>query len=284
MTAPSMVDWGEAWRVVRAGRSQGSNDQAHWDRRAQSFKDICGRSPYGAAFLGYADILPDESVFDMGCGAGTLSIPLAQMGHEVVAADFSENMLRYLRESAREKGVDDRIRTVRLDWMEDWAPHRLERCDVAVASRSIITDDLEDSLLKLDAMARRRACVTVPTKDSPRTDDKVLRAIGRAPSAENDVQYCLNILFQHGMAPELRYISTERRESWGSREDAVSDIRRSLGVLIPAEEKALASFLDEFLVEGLDGEATTCWRKGYVQPVIWAFIAWDKETRQRESV
>lgn len=276
MLTHGMVDWGKAWRTLHADDPYSSNDQAHWDCRAQSFKDICGHSSYGASFLDYANLLPGESVFDMGCGAGTLSIPLAQMGHEVIAADFSENMLRYLHESACEKGVDDRIRTVQLDWMEDWIPFGLECCDVAVASRSILTGDLEDSLLKLDAMARRRVCVTVPTRDSPRTDNKVLQSIGRTLGTETDAQYCLNILFQHGMTPELRYISSEKRESWENRDDAVADIKKPLGELTSLEEEALASFLDEFLVEGLDADGKGCWRKSSMQPVKWAFIAWNK--------
>ena len=34
-----------------------------------------------------------ESVFDMGCGSGTLCVPLAEDGYTVFAGDFSEKML-----------------------------------------------------------------------------------------------------------------------------------------------------------------------------------------------
>ena len=49
--------------------------------------------------------------------------------------------------------------------------------DVAVASRSVITHDLEDSLQKLSAVARERVCVTVGTGVSPRVDMRVAQEL-----------------------------------------------------------------------------------------------------------
>lgn len=54
-----------------------------------------------------ADFVPDNArVLDLGCGAGRTTIPLAEMGLQVVGIDISEAMVRAAREQARLAGVE----------------------------------------------------------------------------------------------------------------------------------------------------------------------------------
>ena len=71
-------------------------------------------------FLELARILPGETVFDMGCGTGALSVPLGQAGHTVVAADFSAGMLGVLREELDAHGVTS-VFPKQMSWEDDWA-------------------------------------------------------------------------------------------------------------------------------------------------------------------
>lgn len=48
-------------------------------------------------------------VLDVACGAGTQSVPLAQLGYEVVAVDASAGMLAQARQTAADYGVDEHI-------------------------------------------------------------------------------------------------------------------------------------------------------------------------------
>lgn len=57
---------------------------------------------------------PGESVLDMGCGAGSIAIPLAQAGHPVIAADFSPAMLGTLDAGIEYYGLEGRITPLEL--------------------------------------------------------------------------------------------------------------------------------------------------------------------------
>lgn len=51
-------------------------------------------------------------VLDIGAGLGQLAVRLAALGHQVVVNDISVEMLNVARQSAREAGVEDRIRWI----------------------------------------------------------------------------------------------------------------------------------------------------------------------------
>ncbi|MFR7404602.1 MAG: class I SAM-dependent methyltransferase [Coriobacteriaceae bacterium] len=112
------TDWNEEWKELQKVRRH-ADDAAFWDKRSATFTTKDAPNLYVEKFLGYADIRPGETVFDMGCGTGALAVPLGEAGHKVVAADFSQGMLDQMQARLNEAGV----RTVfpkLMSWEDDW--------------------------------------------------------------------------------------------------------------------------------------------------------------------
>lgn len=118
------TDWNAEWMRLQEKRRK-ADDVAWWDRRAKHFRPR-ETSPYAQAFLARAGVRPGESVLDMGCGSGTLAVPLAQSGCQVIAADFSPRMLEELVGAARALGV-----TVASGGFSAADAHRRERQSAA---------------------------------------------------------------------------------------------------------------------------------------------------------
>src|SRR6476646_2477407 len=83
-----------------------------WDREAAGFDDEADhglRDPM--VRQAWVDLLgrllprAPAAVVDLGCGTGTLSVLLAELGYEVTAVDLSPNMLAAARDKARAAGV-----------------------------------------------------------------------------------------------------------------------------------------------------------------------------------
>ena len=219
-------DWGEEWRALAAERRP-APDEADWDKRSQNYPRSSTRSPYVDAFIEGLGLNVGETAFDMGCGNGVLSIPLAMDGHQIIAADFSQGMLNALKEEAAQLGGLP-IKPIHMSWADDWAIHGItDDCvDVAIASRSICTDDLEDSIRRLDAVARRRCAVTLPVGLSPRSDPRILAEIGLPVVKGAAAAYAFLILMQMGRNPEVRYIESVKPNIFENEEDAVASIER----------------------------------------------------------
>lgn len=270
------IDFNEEWKAWQEKRRH-ADDSAYWDKRAPSFAKTAGTSPYARTFLERAGVQPGETVFDMGCGSGTLALPLAKRGIEVWACDFSPVMIDLMMQRAELDGTSDLIHPVELSWDEDWGAHELPVCNVAFASRSIMTADLRDSLGKLDAQARRRVCITLSTGSSPRCDEVLLAAMGREPDWYADHVFAMNILWQMGLWPSLSYIRSKRPSEFESREEA---IERTCEVFsaTPAERARLEAYAAEHLVQAVSQDTgQPCWAFDHTRITSWAFISWDKE-------
>ena len=112
-------DWNAEWKELQKARRH-ADDATYWDKRSATFGTKDAPNPYVERFLELARILPGETVFDMGCGTGALSVPLGQAGHTVVAADFSAGMLGVLREELDAHGVTS-VFPKQMSWEDDWA-------------------------------------------------------------------------------------------------------------------------------------------------------------------
>lgn len=285
-------DWNAEWKQLQQARRR-FDDASYWDKRAATFTTKDAPNPYVERFLELADIREGETVFDMGCGTGALSVPLGKRGIKVVAADFSQGMLDQMRATLDAEGV----RTVfpkRMSWSDDWSAHgvRPGMVDVALASRSVATADLRDALLRLTDVARRRVCVTLATGSSPRTDERILNAIGLSSVLGRDHLYAFNILANEGLRPEVAYIDSERTDTFDSLDDAFGVFSRMVddatAAFIDAEERAAAiarlrTWLEENLVENeragmpdKKGLPEKPLRLRVPRTVTWAFIAWNK--------
>ena len=265
------------WEKYKGYEGEQKATAEFWDAHAHPFASYSRRSPYCDAFLSRARIKPGETVFDMGCGSGTLCIPLSDGGHEVFCADFSEGMLDSVRQVIEDEGIE-RLTLCHLDWDEDWEARDLPVCDVAIASRSLFMRDIPTMLAKLDGQARRRVCITLNAGRSMFGLSAVAVAIGRGepddPAA--DWHAAIKAVVDMGYNPQVDYITTQRFDVFETCEDCIAFQLRKVAPLAKREEEAFWHYCEDRIVEYDDGE-TVGWYCLDDTVSSWGFLAWDKE-------
>ena len=70
------LDWNRLWKQDKQPDSA-RDRRDYWDRRAPSFTNPSLEDGYTEPFLSILNAAPDWTVLDVGCGTGTLAVPLA---------------------------------------------------------------------------------------------------------------------------------------------------------------------------------------------------------------
>ena len=115
--------WADCWKAALPDNGSVTDEMqaARWDKRADQFarhidEDRSKKRTSGIfGLLEEAGFSPEGArVLDIGCGPGSLSLPLARAGADVTALDISTGMLDRLRETANREGL--RINALECSW------------------------------------------------------------------------------------------------------------------------------------------------------------------------
>ncbi len=271
MTIPA--DWNEVWKQLHSRPRDEMHDPEFWNKRAPSFARHASGSDYIYQFIVIMDPAPDWSVLDIGCAAGTLAVPLSPLVNSITAVDPSTAMLSLLAERCREQSITN-IRSVQGRWEDDWDAFGIGMHDVVMASRSLITDDLQGAIRKLDSRARKCVYLSALVDDGP-YDRRIVEAAGRSFSPRADYIVVYNLLRQMGYYANVAFTVTREEKTYQDIEDAVNSLKWMIHNITAEEEKRLGRFLEKYLVCGDGGLKLP-------QPKVvrWAVMWWDKEAGQ----
>ncbi len=263
------IDWNELWLAEQGRKSWTRKKKKDWNARAASFAKRTADSDFSRLFVTMMDPEPSWTVLDVGCGPGTLAIPLAQRGLHVTALDSSEGMLEQLVKRQQELGVNG-ITPVHGSWTDSWAELGLQKHDVAIAARSLAVTNLGESLAKLQRWARRKVIVVDRVGAGP-FDPDLFAALGRDFQPGPDFIFTINILLQMGITPRLNYLEFDQQRTYVDENEAREAVAWMVDDLTPLEGRHLNEYVSQRLQKNNDDSVTLTRRK----PVKWAFISWD---------
>jgi len=264
------IDWNELWQKVQARKADSSHDPKFWDRRAPEFTRHVSASDYIDQFIRIMKPEPHWTVLDIGSGAGTLAVPLAPSVRAVTAVDSSKVMLSLLNQRCTEGGITN-ITAINGRWEDDWDELGIPVHDVAIASRSLIMNDLRDGVRKLESRARKRVYISTLVDDGP-YDRKILEAVGRGFCLGADYILVYNLLRQLGIYANIDFTINRQEQLYRDLDDALNSMRWMIYEMTQDEEERLRKHLSATLIRENDH-----WKMPYSLVVRWAVIWWEKE-------
>ena len=198
-------------------------------------------------------LTPSETVLDIGCGPGRISVPAAAQAKSVTALDGSEFMLDCVRTNAKSAGVSN-IDYVHLRWEEVEVGKNVQPHDIVVVSRTEAMRELE----KVNAVAQKRVYMFLfhgPTLKhfSDELMDGVRQAGPRPPMKPFMAGHVLlfNRLAAMGIDVNVEYLPDGFTKLYASREAAYQDLQW-LGVPDDKQERFRQN-VDRFLIPEKDG-------------------------------
>lgn len=276
------IDWNAMWQEESQHSmwNSGISRKEEWNSRAESFNKGISRAvtdeaaldkeDYISKMLARIEVKPEWSVLDIGCGPGTLAIPLAKKARSVTALDLSSEMLKHLKVNAAKSGVDN-IRYLNFSWQDAFGRKQVTGHDVVVASRSLMSGDMKEAIANIIAVTRQAAYLTFPVVHLS-FDQEVYRAIGRERIKHPPYIYIYNLLFQMGIMANVEILNSKIESRYCSIDEAIESIQRRTDPFTPAEKAKLVEFLEQKFAGQKDSPFLT--HQGHSK---WALIWWRKE-------
>ncbi len=271
------IDWNEMWqKESRDSHWDNSNAKDLLNKRADSFTKRINRvkdgeprdkDDYISKMLDRIEVKPDWTVLDIGCGPGTLAIPLAQKAKSVTALDISTQMLKNLKINAEKTSLDN-IEYLEASWQDAFSNWLVKPHDVVVASRSMMSGDMNFALSHVLALANKAAYLTFPVVHLP-LDFEVYKATGRGTKKHPPYIYILNMLYQMGVNANVEILYSKVKVQFPSIDEAIQDLQWRTDPFTPAEKTKVRSFLEKTFA----GQSSPFTHEGKSQ---WALISWRK--------
>ena len=265
---PNPIDFNQAWHDCTAQdpshRGAAAVDLAYWQSHAAGY-DAHSLSPgYYEGTLAAIEqmVRPNDTLLDVGAGAGRFALPLARSVKQVTALDHAGPMLDILQQKIQKQGIDNiHLREAA------WETATVESHDVVLAAWSLYRlPDMLAGMQKLIAATRRTLIIVAGAGHSIRHDPLLHIIWPQADQLDTPMHiYYYGILWQAGVHAEIQIVY-DRHQLVG---ESPQQIARKL-----APQQATAAALDQFtnvllpqMIQAQDG-----WR--YEQPVPVALLVW----------
>ena len=152
---PNDVKWEEFW----AERLENKVNK-DWDKAAPGFYKRTRKDDYQDALFDKLILDENDSVLDVGCGEGSVTIPMAKRVKKVIGLDSSPKMLEYLEKRALDNKIDN-IESI-LKPIEEIKYDEIGDVDVVVCSRSLNgIIRIREVLMELDKIANKYVFITI---------------------------------------------------------------------------------------------------------------------------
>ena len=242
---------------------------ADWDKKAEQMQatqfDL--QNNYVQDFISRMDFNGAETLLDVGCGGGAIALSAANHFAQVYALDYSQGMLNLLQQRASALHIHH-VKPILRAWDDNWDD--VPECDICVSSRSSMVNDLQASLDKLNAKAKKAVYMSM-TVDKDFLDRDMLKFIGRDGVGFPNYIYAVNMLYQQGYRVKVDFLNSgcgmTAPSAVNSEEDFLRTVKWSIG-----------SDLTDLEIRKLKDYFAHNQGQTLVRPAQrnWAFLSWKK--------
>lgn len=242
--SPEDIDWEYFWGKQLERKKDRKKD---WNKAAPHFHKSNLRDDYKTTLLKKLDILSkNDTVLDIGCGEGTITIPIAKKVKSVTGIDSAENMLKILNEKSNKENINN-VNTI-LKPIEEIRYKDIGNYDVVVASRSLNSIiPIKETLKEINKIANKYVFITLFGPENWKLEREFQEYIGNDPKDFPAYTYLINILYNMGIYANVERMDIKSYREYDTIEDAMDNGKFRVDLLNDEEIEELKIYLNKVL-------------------------------------
>lgn len=238
---PNDVDWVKFW-----GERLENKINKDWDKAAPGFYKRTRKDDYQDALFDKLILDKNDTVLDVGCGEGSITIPIAKKVKKVIGVDSSPKMLEYLEKRAIENDVEN-IETI-LKPIEEITYEDIGDVDVVVCSRSLNgIIPIDKTLEELNKIANKYVFITIFGPENKKIEKDFENEIGIKTEDFPDYNYFFNIMFNLGIYANIERFDLNNYREYDSIDEAAGNGKFRTDLYNDNEKELLKEYLKKVL-------------------------------------
>lgn len=225
---------------------------------------------YPAEMVNLVKVEEGNTVLDIGCGNGTITIPMAKKAKSVTALDLSPQMIDILQENVEAEKLSN-IKYIN-SCIEQLSANELGPHDVVVASRSMNgIRNIKPELEKINQIAQKRVYLTLWGTGGREFEGEIAELLGRKTNQHPEYTIVLKILDELGIDAHWKPMECNTRNFYSTMDEALERIEWRVGELNDAEKRKVKNHLLNVLTQNPDGSFSYLRNSSK-----WILVWWEK--------
>ena len=250
ITDPEEIDWAYFWRKKLEAKKDRGKD---WNKAAPNFGKSARKDDYHTRLIEKINVSKDDTILDLGCGEGSITIPLAKRAKSVTGVDSAYKMLEILNEKAQKEGIGN-IKTIEED-LTNITIDNVGKHDIIVASRSLNgVLDIKETIANINEIADKYVYITLFGPNNWKIEREFYEYIDKEYFEFPSHRYFFNILIDMGIYPNVENLNIGQERQYESVEEAMESGKWRLDSLNDNEKEELRKYLGDILEENEDGK------------------------------
>ena len=247
---PEEIDWAYFWAQKLEAKKDRAKD---WNKAAPTFGKSAKKDDYHTKLIERIDVGIKDTILDLGCGEGSITIPLAKKAKSVTGVDSAYKMLEILNEKAQKEGIDN-IKTIEED-LTKINIDNVGKHDIIVASRSLNgVLNIKETIANIDEIADKYVYITLFGPNNWKIEKEFYESINKKYFEFPSHRYFFNILVDMGIYPNVENLNIGHEREYESIEEALESGKWRLDSLNDDEKDELYKYLEDILEENENGK------------------------------
>lgn len=267
--SPEKLNWAEFWQEKLENKK---DKKKNWDKAAENFHKKAKKDDYHELLFSKLILDKNDTLLDLGCGEGSITLPLARQVKHVTGVDSSTKMLELLNQRAESQNINN-VDTV-LKPIEEISYEELGDYDIVLASRALNgVLPIEETLKTIDKIANKYVFITLFGPQNWIVEREFFDYIDKPSVQFPGYNYLFNILYNMGIYPNVERLNIKAYREYESLEEAMDNGKFRPELLNDWEKEKLK----EYLIKTLKKDEKTGLLYNERDKADWVLIWWKKE-------
>ena len=261
------IDWDELWTRKMDKKGDRGKD---WSKAAVKYSQRASKDNYTEQLISKMILSKEDTVLDVGCGEGSVTIPLYKEVASVTAIDATDKMLEILDEKIKEQEINN-IETIKDD-VNYVTLEKYGNYDIVLASRVVNGIKSPKKVFSnLNEIANKYVFITLFGPNNWKLEKDFFKFINKEYAGAPSYTILINLLAEMEIYANVVNLDVGPVRTYNTIEEAIDNGKWNLSKFSEDEQELLPEYLESVLDKNDDGLLTNPDDKP-----DWVLIWWKK--------